>query len=291
MPAAPRPGCRSHARAGDDEWMAAHAAVARGDERRAGLAPGREHALDRGRREVGAVGEDDHGRLDVVRRAPRARSGARRPGPRSQSGQCDGAVRAGCAPATTTTWSTAGRAARGRRAGAGAASARRTASPHRRRGRRPRSGLFDRDLLDHDRLRRRPVAGAELASIARTVSMPLGHLADDRVLRRQARVGAGDDEELAAGRARRLGRRLSPSRRRPACTRRPAAARRRSCSRGRPCRCRSGRRPGSRSRERPGGRSCRRRSRSFASETSDATVFGAVFWSSSIVKPQSSRRL
>ena len=37
-----------------------------------------------------------------------------------------------------------------------------------------------------------------------TVALPSGDLADERVVRRQARVGGGDDEELAARRARRL---------------------------------------------------------------------------------------
>jgi len=59
--------------------MAAHAAVACGNERCAARPPGYEHALDRGRRELGAVREDDDGCLDagVERREPTAQRGAR----------------------------------------------------------------------------------------------------------------------------------------------------------------------------------------------------------------------
>ena len=103
----------------------------------------------------------------------------------------------------------------------------------------------------------------------------LRHLADDRVVGRQAGVCAGDDEELAAGRARRLDSGLR-HRDDALCVlaigwrhvdRRVARARRRPTA--------SGRRPGSRSRARRGGRSCRRSSPSFASATREAAVFGA----------------
>jgi len=45
--------------------MAAHAAVARGDERYVARTPGCEHPLDCGRRQLGPVREDDHGRFDA----------------------------------------------------------------------------------------------------------------------------------------------------------------------------------------------------------------------------------
>jgi len=47
--------------------MAALAAVARGDDRLAPLVPRRDHALDRLGREVGTVGEHDHGGFGVER--------------------------------------------------------------------------------------------------------------------------------------------------------------------------------------------------------------------------------
>ena len=57
--------------------MAALAAVARGDDRLALLAPRRDHALDRLGREVGPVGEHDHGGLRVERGQAAAKGGAR----------------------------------------------------------------------------------------------------------------------------------------------------------------------------------------------------------------------
>ena len=93
-----------------------------------------------------------------------------------------------------------------------------------------------------------------------TTSCAVGDLAEQRVVGRQPASSAGDDEELAARRAGRLGCRSWPSRRRPSCTRGPRAAPRRPSSRGRRCRRPAGRRPGSRSRARCGGTSCRRRS-------------------------------
>ena len=95
-----------------------------------------------------------------------------------------------------------------------------------------------------------------------TTSLALGDLADHRVVGRQARRPvARDDEELASGRARRLGRGLRHRDDAVRVRASPAAAGRPSCSRGRRCRSRSGRRPGSRSPGRSGGRRCRRRSR------------------------------
>ena len=56
--------------------MAALAAVARGDDRLALLAPRRDHALDRLGREVGPVGEHDHGGLCVQRGQAAAEGGS-----------------------------------------------------------------------------------------------------------------------------------------------------------------------------------------------------------------------
>jgi hypothetical protein len=57
--------------------VAALAAVARGDDRLAPLAPGREHALDRRGCEAGPVGEHDHGGLRVERGQAAAERGSR----------------------------------------------------------------------------------------------------------------------------------------------------------------------------------------------------------------------
>ena len=57
--------------------MAALTAVARGDDRLAPLAPGREHALDRRGCEAGPVGEHDHGGLRVERGQAAAERGSR----------------------------------------------------------------------------------------------------------------------------------------------------------------------------------------------------------------------
>ena len=57
--------------------MPALAAVARGDDRLALVAPGTDHALDRLGREVGAVGEHDHRGLCVQRGQATAKGGAR----------------------------------------------------------------------------------------------------------------------------------------------------------------------------------------------------------------------
>jgi hypothetical protein len=56
--------------------MAAVARVARRDRVGAGRAPGRDDAIDRGRREVGTVGEDDNGGFDL--RAERFEAAAKR---------------------------------------------------------------------------------------------------------------------------------------------------------------------------------------------------------------------
>ena len=56
--------------------MAALAAVARGDDRLALVAPRRDHALDRLGREVGPVGEHDHGGLCVQRGQAAAEGGS-----------------------------------------------------------------------------------------------------------------------------------------------------------------------------------------------------------------------
>ena len=56
--------------------MTARAAVARGDDPLALLAPRRDHALDRLRREVGPVGEHDHGGLGVERGQAAAEGGS-----------------------------------------------------------------------------------------------------------------------------------------------------------------------------------------------------------------------
>ena len=57
--------------------MAALAAVARGDDGLAPFPPGRDHALDRLRGEIGPVGEHDHGCLRIQSRKAAAEGRAR----------------------------------------------------------------------------------------------------------------------------------------------------------------------------------------------------------------------
>ena len=93
-------------RAVDDQGVAADAAVARSDERRAALPPAlRARARSRRARAPGRLRARPP-RPRPPGRARRARSGARRPGPRSQSGQWT-APSSWYAPETTTTWSIA----------------------------------------------------------------------------------------------------------------------------------------------------------------------------------------
>src|SRR5262245_38762082 len=99
---------------------------------------------------------------------------------------------------------TSARAARRRVAAAAAASDFRTAMPRLPRGRprRRSSALADGDAVHHDGLRRRAVAAGDTERVDplhRVHSRRDG--ADDRVVGRQAGVVAGDDEELATGRA------------------------------------------------------------------------------------------
>ena len=79
------------------------------------LLPDVDHAVDGAGIEVGAVGEDDDGCLDVVAERARGRSGALRPGraPSRGSAPTGAVVSTGCAPSTTTT-STSPRAAAAR---------------------------------------------------------------------------------------------------------------------------------------------------------------------------------
>src|SRR5918995_5762955 len=156
------------------------------------------------------------------------------PGPRSQSGQSI-APSSGYAPATTTISSsprtcssTAGRSSRcfGAPNRVAAPAARTTAAitcertmrirkadahrakfPEGAASRPGSSALLDADRLDHDRLRGRPVAGAESLDRAHGLH-PLRDRADDRVVRREPCVRCGYDEELAPGASRRLGARL-----------------------------------------------------------------------------------
>ena len=155
------------------------------------------------------------------RRPPSAASPQRSdaPGPRSQSAHADDAS-GRCALIAQSRARRrrrrsrrrgSARGARARAGGAGAASASRSASRRRRRGRpRRRCVTIDEAVTDSTTTGwvGCSVAGSPSVPISSTTSSPLGHLADDRVLGRQADVGAGDDEELAAGRARRLGGRL-----------------------------------------------------------------------------------
>ncbi len=168
-------------------------------------------------------------------RTPPARRGSRRPEPRS----ADRALAGGTAAA----WES------------------RSATPRPRRGRPRRCGpsaLGNGDARDHDGLRRPLVGAAESADPLDRVEA-VGHLADDRVVGRQADVGARDDEELAARGTRRPRLASSPSRRRLSCTWSRRAGRRSSCIRDRLRLSASDRPPGSRSPGRCGGRPCRRR--------------------------------
>ena len=192
------------------------------------------------------VGEHDDGRLDVRRRAPRARSAAtpRARAPSPGSGRRGTTARDECRHEGRTP----PRRRRSRRPG----------SPRRRsRTRGRRSACFGEPKRVAAPAARTTaatrvtgstavtdstttgwvgcsVAGSPSVPISSTTSRPVRHLADDRVVGRQADVGARDDEELAARRARRLGLRSSPSRRRPSRTRRPPPARRPSSSPGPP---------------------------------------------------------
>ena len=112
----------------------------------------------------------------------------------------------------------------------------------------------------------------------------LRHLADDRVVRRQARVRRGDDEELAAGRAGGLGRRL---RHRDDAVRVGRVRGRlvdRRVARARRCRCRSGRRPGSRSPGTIRWKIVWSKKPCWTSETNEAAAFGDCAWSIRNVK-------
>ena len=120
-------------------------------------APRCDHALDRLGREIGAVGEDDDRRLDVV--AELGEPGASdAPGPRFQPAQVT--TRAGvssvCAPATTTISSTGSRSSRSSTSGSSSRCfgvPNRDASPAASTT-AASSLLLDRDRLDHDGLRR-----------------------------------------------------------------------------------------------------------------------------------------
>ena len=187
-------------------------AVGRGDDRPGAVLPRRDDAVDRARVEVGPVGEDDERGLDVVaqRREPAAQ---RRAGAALPSGQWTvrASVSTWCAPMTTSTSSTALRADAFEHGRAGAALLRR-AEASRCTGGEDDSGdsatLLTVILSDDDRLASAARAGSPSVPIWSTTSEAVRHLADDRVVRRQADVVAGDDEELAAGRAGRLGARL-----------------------------------------------------------------------------------
>src|SRR3954470_17754827 len=76
------------------------------------------------------------------------------------------------------------------------------------RARRTRSGALQRRLLDDDRHDRLLVVGRRHLRDPVDDVLAARHLADERVLRREAGVRGGDDEELAPRRAGRLRRRL-----------------------------------------------------------------------------------
>ena len=93
---------------GEHDRVAAVAAVRRGHDLRAALAPDLEHAVDRGRGQVRAVGEHDDRGLDVVSEALQA-AAERGAGAALPVGAVDDRAptsRRSCAPSTTTTSST-----------------------------------------------------------------------------------------------------------------------------------------------------------------------------------------
>ena len=165
--------------------MAAVAAVARGDDRRAALAPGCDDAVDRRRGELRPVGEHDHRRLDLraERGEPAAERGAR-PALPVRAG--DGAFEL----VRTRDDHDLIDAAESLEHGGEEQALLRRAEPRRGAGREDDGSDQDslnRDALDHDRHRGRPVAGPERVDRLDRLH-PLRDLADDGVLGRQAGV-------------------------------------------------------------------------------------------------------
>ena len=189
----------------------------------------------RPRRRAAAHLHDRHDRGNAARARPRPHAGdppARRRGrvagprhrpPRCSTSACRSSRRA-CAPSAprSTTRATTSP----------------TASSPPRRG----SPCSERRLLDDDREVGRSWASTGTCRCA--ARRPCrGRCADERVVGRQAGVGGGDDEELAA-RVPAGSSRSWPSRRCPSCSEVAPAASRAPSSRGRRGRCRAGRRPG-----------------------------------------------
>ena len=224
------------------------------------------------RRRVGTIGERPRRRRRCSSRAPRAprraRSRPQRPFDAGRPARCVGPTTgpSRCAPSTTTI-SPAGDCAR-RASTSGRSSQLLRAAVARRLARRE----DDRRDTAHQLSATVTVEmttgsdrhlGGGVAELTDRVDdvLALSHLADDRVLGRQADVVAGDDEELASRRSRRLVRCLCHRHDSPRVGGVRGWSGRPSCTRDLPSPTRSGRRPGSRSRARCGGRPCRRRSR------------------------------
>ena len=272
--------------------MAAGAVVGRGEHRRGAA------VLDQAghgpRVELGPVGEHDERVRHVVaeRReaAAQRRARARRPSPAQWTSVTpSNLVRTGSrvqAPSTTTIGdSRPGPALRARRAGARAASAavaRRRAGGEHDRG----DASLDADgrVLDLDRLGR--LLGAARRRACRCGRRPRApdDAAEHGVLRRQARVRAGDDEELTAARSGRLRLRLRHRDDPEACNACSQAADRRSCTRGRRVPVAVGSPPWM---MKPGTmrwKTVLSKKPLRTSETNEAVVFGEVLTSSEITK-------
>ena len=283
---APSSGTSAPRGAREQHRVAAVAAVARGEDVAAALPPRRDDAVDGGRREVGPVGEDDDCRLHVLPRAPRARSAATRPGPRSQSAQWTTRASASSrarrrrrrlvdtARAHALEHAREEQALLGRAEPLEAPAARTTARDHQP----PR----DVSMLDDDGCVGCSGGGRRACRCASTTSEPVGHLADDRVVGRQLGSSAVTTKNwlpaAPGGSAAAFAIATTPG---VYCVSRRVC--RRSCSRARRCRSPSGRRPGSRSPGRSGGRPCRRSSPRSPGTRTTRPRSASDFWSSVIV--------